>query len=101
MGGVKTALQWFGRVVLWMVVYVLLSLGVMFLFSLLAKPLHEICRDLRLPVWACGTGTWTWHEGVQRLRQTHSSTKVFIFALVVTCGYMGGQGVSMLRLPAT
>jgi hypothetical protein len=59
--------------------YLLLFLGLMALYGLLAKPLSEICGDLRLPVSACGNGTWTLHEGFQRLRQLHHATKVFLF----------------------
>jgi len=80
-GAVKSVLLRSGSVALWMVVFLLLFTGVMALYSLLAKPVSEICSDLRLPIWACGTGTWTWHEGVRRLRQTHAATKVFIFLL--------------------
>jgi hypothetical protein len=79
MSSLKSVLLWSGRVALWMMVYLLLFLGVMFLYSPLAKPFQEICSDLRLPVWVCGTGTWTWHTGVEHLRQTHYSTKVFLF----------------------
>jgi hypothetical protein len=59
--------------------YLLLFLGFMALYGLLAKPLSEICRDVRIPVSACGDGTWTLHEGFRRLHQLHHATKVLLF----------------------
>ncbi len=69
-----------------MAVYLLLFLAAMSLYGLVAKPVHEICTDLGLPAWFCGNGMWTWHTGIQRLRQLHYSTKVFLFLLWLFSG---------------
>ena len=78
----KTVLVRAGSIALWMAVYLLLCIGVMALIALLNKPLYEVCTDLNLPGWFCGSGrTWTFHDGIQHLRQSHTSTKVFLFLL--------------------
>ncbi len=81
----KTVLRRALAIAVWMVVYALIFLGVMGLFRLAANPWREICTDLSLPASFCGSGHFQF--SLNRIRQLHEWTKIFLFLLWVYSGY--------------